>query len=252
MDIAEGEAVTIGIELDRPLTQFLTDNLGMGGFYDVETIVGSNFEDISSIAGDPFPATPPNAAYLRALGFDFDFYGTRYSNIAVHTNGFIGFTDDASDLQIPGINVFSDNFKGDDTPVSSDDIVLPIVAPLLSAIDPRHHSNIAVNERPNFYGVRLGAGTADDRYIVQYSMARVAIAPGGSRVAATFQVVLYADGRIELRYQTIPDAVQAAAKIGISNGTGTGMYDEFSYREILLSDDNRIVYTPSSKLSICA
>ena len=245
-DIPEGEAVTIGIELDRPLTQFLTDNLGMGGFYDVETIVGSNFEDISSIAGDPFPATPPNAAYLRALGFDFDFYGTRYSNIAVHTNGFIGFTDDASDLQIPGVNVFSDKFKGDDTPASGDDITLPIVAPLLSAIDPRHHDNIAANDLPNFYGVRLGAGTAEDRYIVQYTKARPAIAPGGSRVAATFQVALYADGRIEFRYQTIPDAAQEAAKIGISNGTGTGMYEEFSYQESLLSDDTRIVYTRPS------
>ena len=245
-DIPEGEAVTIGIELDRPLTQFLTDNLGMGGFYDVETIVGSNFEDISSIAGDPFPATPNNAAYLRALGFDFDFYGTRYSNIAVHTNGFIGFTDDANDLQIPRVNVFSDNFKGDDTPASGDDITLPIVAPLLSAIDPRRHASIAANDLPSFYGVRLGAGTAEDRYIVQYTNARVAIAPGGSRVAATFQVALYADGRIEFRYQTIPDAAQEAAKIGISNGTGTGMYEEFSYQESLLSDDTRIVYTRPS------
>ena len=246
VDIAEGEAVTIGIELDRPLTQFLTDNLGMGGFYDVETIVGSNFEDISSIAGDPFPAFPNNAAYLRALGFDFQFYTETYNNIAVHTNGFIGFTDDANDLQIPRVNVFSDNFKGDDTPASGDDITLPIVAPLLSAIDPRRHANIAANDLPSFYGVRLGAGTAEDRYIVQYTNARVAIAPGGSRVAATFQVALYADGRIEFRYQTIPDAAQEAAKIGISNGTGTGMYEEFSYRESLLSDDTRIVYTRPS------
>ena len=241
-DIAEGEMVTIGIELDRPLTQFLADSLSAG------VLVGSNFEEISSTVGvRRFPTFPNNAAYLQALGFGFNFYGETYNNIAVHTNGFIGFTDDANDLRIPGVNVFSDRFKGDETPASGDEITLPIVAPLLAAIDPRHHADIAANDLPNFYGVRLGADTSEDRYIVQYTNAHVAIAPGGSRVAATFQVALYANGRIEFRYQDIPSEVQEAAKIGISNGDDTNMYEEFSYRESKLSEaDTRIVYTPPS------
>ena len=212
-DIAEGETVTIGIELDRPLTQFLADNLGAGEFYNVETFAGSNFEDISSVTNvHPFPTSSNNGVYLRELGFDFEFYGEQHSSIAVHTNGTIGFTDDENDLLVLGVNAFTDRFKGDKTPASGADITLPIVAPLLAAIN--YSNPDGLDPAPAFYGVRLGAGTAEDRYIVQYTNARVALSPGGSRVAVTFQVALYANGRIEFRYQDIPSSVQRPPRSG--------------------------------------
>ena len=243
-DIPEGEMVTIGIELDRPLTRFLADNLGAGVSYPAETFADSNFENVTSLIADVrFPNSSNNEAYLQPLGFDFEFYGETYSNIAVHTNGFVGFTDDANDL-LDVTNAFLGRNRGDETPAIPGKVV-PIVAPLLSAIDPRPHSYLASRDHPNFYGVHLGAGTAEERYIVQYDRSQLNEQPGGPRVVATFQVALYANGRIEFRYKDIPGAAQEAAKIGISDGTGTGRYEEFSYLESKLGEsDVRIVYTP--------
>ena len=246
-EISEGETVTIGIELDQPLTRFLANNLVVQDSYQLGTFGGSNFEDISLIAGDEgmFPSSPSNGVYLRELGFGFQFYGETYNTIAVHTNGVIGFTDDANDVLVTGVNAAA--FEGDKTPASSEGIVLPIIAPLLSSIN--YSNPDGLDPAPAFYGVRLGADTADDRYIVQYTNARVRVHIG-VRVLATFQVALYANGRIELRYQDIPSEVQQAAKIGISNGEGTNTYDEYSYLETRLSEsDTRIVYTPASLVS---
>ena len=203
------------------------------------------FEDISSATGvREFSIVSNSEAYSQELGFGFRFYGETYDTIAVHTNGFIGFTDDPDDL----LNGTDDpeGYRGGNTPAIEGEVV-PIVAPLLSPINYRNPDGL--EPAPSFYGVRLGAGTADDRYIVQYTNVRVRVADG-ARVPATFQVVLYANGRIELRYQDIPSSVQQNAKIGISNGEGTNMYEEFSYLESRLNEaDTRIVYTQASKIN---
>ena len=239
-EIPEGETVTIGIELDQPLTQSLADDLVINTSYEENVFAGSNFEDITSVAGvRAFSTVSGSEAYTETLGFAFQFYTETYNTIAVHTNGFIGFTDDPDDLLNSTGDI--DGYRDDNTPAVEGKVV-PIVAPLLSTINYR---NPGIDPTPAFYGVRLGAGTAEDRYIVQYTNARVRV-DIGVRVLATFQVALYANGRIELRYQDIPSSVQEAAKIGISNGEGTNMHEEFSYLESKLSDDTRIVYTPPS------
>ena len=254
--ITEGGSADIGITLTSPLTlsQLFSRRSGQSG-YTREKFVGSNFEDISSIAGADFPDNDNNERYNRNLGFDFWFYGKRHSYIAVHTNGFVGFTNDAkADVDefvdpLPGI------LNGDKTPGTVG--TLPIVAPLLSPIAYINPStNMAFSSAPNaaFYGARLGAGTADDRYIVQYTDAASLVPDIGAtdnRVASTFQVALYANGRIEFRYDDIPASVQKVSKIGISNGTGSDMYDEFSYRaakDELGTGDVRLVYTPKDSL----
>ena len=244
-EIPEGETVTIGIELDQPLTQPLADDLVINTSYRENVFAGSNFVDISSVAGvREFSTVSNSEAYTETLGFGFRFYGETYDTIAVHTNGFIGFTDDPDDLLNSTGDL--DGYRDDNTPAIEGEVV-PIVAPLLSIINYRNPDGL--EPPPSFYGVRLGAGTADDRYIVQYTNVRVRV-DVGVRVPATFQVALYANGRIELRYQDIPSSVQQAAKIGISNGSGTGMYEEFSYIESRLSEsDTRIVYTPASKVN---
>ena len=132
--ITEGGSAEIGITLNNPLTlsHLLSRRSGQSG-YTREEFTGSNFEDISSIAGADFPLDDNNEQYNRNLGFDFWFYGTRHSNIGVHTNGFVGFTNDAKadvdefvDTSPPGTN------QGDKTPGTAGP--LPIVAPLLSPI----------------------------------------------------------------------------------------------------------------------
>ena len=247
--ITEGGSADIGITLNNPLTlsHLFSRRSGQSG-YTREEFTGSNFEDISSIAGADFPLNDNNEQYDRNLGFDFWFYGTRHSNIGVHTNGFVGFTNDAkADVdEFVDANPPPENM-GDDTPSPDSSRPLPIVAPLLSPIGYINQTGAA------FYGARLGAGTADDRYIVQYTNA-ASYVPGigatNDRVPSTFQVALYANGRIEFRYQNIPSTVQNVSKIGISNGTGTGMFDEFSYRATNLgaTSNVRLVYTPKDSL----
>ena len=240
--INEGDSAEIGITLSEPLTLFHLFNrrTGQSG-YTREEFTGSNFEDISSMAGAAFPVDDNNERYGRSLGFDFWFYGTQHSDIAVHTNGFVGFTDDPQADVEEFANPTMGAFMGDATPGTN----LPIVAPLLSPIGYINQTGAA------FYGARLGAGTADDRYIVQYTNAATLINEGaGTRAASTFQVALYASGTIEFRYQNIPTTVQNVSKIGISNGTGTGMFDEFSYRATNLgaTSNVRLVYTPKDSL----
>ena len=260
-DINEGGTSSIAINLDPPVTQYLKDQAARAseanGGYSRTVAKGSNFEDISPLGlgiGTAFPFDDNNEQYDRILGFEFEFYGKKHSDIAVHTNGFIGFTDNAKgnvlenvDTSPPGTN------QGDKTP-GTGSFKLPIVAPLLSPLA-YHISDshgMGITPRPIFYEARLETGTINDRYIVQYTNAR-ALVPGiPDRVEVTFQVALFANGRIEFRYEDIPSTAQGVSKIGISNGTGTGKFNEFSYRTNNFSggaeSDIRIVYTPPLKV----
>ena len=174
--IAEGIQEVIGVTLNNPLTlsHLFSRRSGQSG-YTREEFTSSNFEDISSIAGAAFPVDDNNEQYDRNLGFDFWFYGTRHSNIAVHTNGFVGFTNDAK------ANV--DEFV-DTTPPGNKSwgMILLVLAVLFCRLSRLCYLRLAyhitdshgmgLTPRPAFYGARLGAGTADDRYIVQYTNAR--------------------------------------------------------------------------------
>ena len=200
--------------------------------YTWETLSGANFEDISAIVGvETFPdcGSCANDAHSRSLGFDFEFYGQTYDTVAVQANGFVGFTTNKADIQ-GGVGSTSPQVIRGATPGN-----VPIVAPYLDDLDPRPAES-------DFYAITLGtAGTPDHRFIVQYSNYRVVT--GDLRV--TFQVVLYAeDGRIEFRYQTVPNQ-GATAKVGISDGSNTAAnYIEVGRRERVLSADTRIVFAP--------
>ena len=226
--ISESTATQIDITLSIPLppSSSLQD-------YTWETLSGSNFEDISSLDGvEKFDdcGSCANDAHSQSLGFDFEFYGQTYNTVAVQANGFVGFTTQPADIQ-GGFNSTLPQVIGGATPGN-----VPIVAPYLDDLDPRPTES-------DFYAITRGAaGTPDHRFIVQYSNYRVVT--GNLRV--TFQVVLYAeDGRIEFRYQTVPNQ-GATAKVGISDGSNTaGNYIEVSRRERVLNADTRIVFTPT-------
>ena len=260
MDINEGATSSIPITLSRPVTQYLKDQAARAseanGGYSRTVAKGSNFEDISPLGtgvGTAFPFDDNNEQYDRNLGFEFEFYGKKHSDIAVHTNGFIGFTDNAKGNVLENVDTSSDKNKGDNTP-GDGSFKLPIVAPLLSPL--AYHitdsHGMGITPRPAFYEARLETGTINDRYIVQYTNARAGVPGVTNRVEVTFQVALFANGRIEFRYEDIPSTAQGVSKIGISNGTGTGKFNEFSYRTNNFSggaeSDIRIVYTPPLKV----
>ena len=253
--ITEGDRAQITINLNTPLTRAHAQSARTGedGYSQVESS-SSGFEDISSIPGAAFPVDVQNGSYLRNLGFDFWFYGKRYSHIAVHTNGFIGFTNDTANVEIE-VNTADPNIapgnvgSGGDTP-GANGFILPGVSPLLSPINYQNPDNL--DPAPAFYGALLGAGTPQERYIVQYTNARVGIG-GGNRAPATFQVVLWLSGRIWFSYDNVPVTAQNVAKIGISNGDGRvmyEMYEEYSYETDRLdtSGTKRIIYNPQDSL----
>ena len=225
--ISESSATQIDITLSIPLPP--SSSLP---HYTWETLSGSNFEDISSLDDvEKFDdcGSCANDAHSQSLGFDFEFYGQTYNTVAVQANGFVGFTTKPADIQ-GGFNSTLPQVIGGATPGN-----VPIVAPYLDDLDPRPTES-------DFYAITRGAaGTPDHRFIVQYSNYRVVT--GNLRV--TFQVVLYAeDGRIEFRYQTVPNQ-GATAKVGISDGSNTaGNYIEVSRRKRVLNADTRIVFTP--------
>ena len=267
--IAEGTDAQINFNLTNALTEFLKSNRRTGAStdeksgYTVEESVGSNFEDISSATGvRAFPTSSNNARYLQDLGFDFWFYGRQHREIVVSTNGFIGFTDNVNNVQIL-TNPTEGAYREGATP-GEGSYQLPTVAPLLSPIAYKMAgTSMAFTSAPNaaFYGARLGAGTSEDRYIVQYTeAATLTNEAAGTRVPSTFQVALFANGKIEFRYQDIPTSVLNVSKIGISDGTGgtvaggtAGRFEEFSYRTNKFMDnaqsDVRIVYTPNSAIN---
>ena len=267
--IAEGTDAQINFNLTNALTEFLKSNRRTGAStdeksgYTVEESVGSNFEDISSATDvRVFPTSSNNARYLQDLGFDFWFYGKQHREIVVSTNGFIGFTDNVNNVQIL-TNPTEGAYREGATP-GEGSYQLPTVAPLLSPIAYKMAgTSMAFTSAPNaaFYGARLGAGTSEDRYIVQYTeAATLTNEAAGTRVPSTFQVALFANGKIEFRYQDIPTSVLNVSKIGISDGTGgtvaggtAGRFEEFSYRTNKFMDnaqsDVRIVYTPNSAIN---
>ena len=225
--ISESTATQIDITLSIPLPPDVLNRS-----YIWETLSGSNFEDISSLDGvEPFPdcGSCANDAHSQSLGFDFEFYGQTYNTVAVQANGFVGFTTDPADIQ-GGVSSTSSQVIGGATPGN-----VPIVAPYVDDLDPRPVDS-------DFYATTLGtAGTPDHRFIAQYSNYRVVT----GEIRVTFQVVLYAeDGRIEFRYQTVPNQ-GATAKVGISDGRNPNPdYIEVSRRERVLNPDTRIVFTP--------
>ena len=265
--IAEGTDAQINFNLTNALTEFLKSNRRTGAStdeksgYTVEESVGSNFEDISSATDvRVFPTSSNNARYLQDLGFDFWFYGKQHREIVVSTNGFIGFTDNVNHVQIL-TNPIDGAYSEGATP--GEGYQLPTVAPLLSPIAYKMAgTSTAFSSAPNaaFYGVRLGAGTSEDRYIVQYTEAATLTDDSGTRTPSTFQVALFANGKIEFRYQDIPTSVLNVSKIGISDGTGgtvaggtAGRFEEFSYRtnkfDLGATSNVRIVYTPNSAIN---
>ncbi|MFA7330462.1 MAG: C25 family cysteine peptidase [Candidatus Delongbacteria bacterium] len=125
------------------------------------------------------------------LGFTFNYYGTDYTAVRVCTNGWLSFTTTTTAYTNQGLpNTAEPNNL---LAVFWDDL------------------NVTTAGMLKYY-----ADTANGRFIVQWTAV-----PRYSNAAAleTFQVILYADGRIVYQYQTVSDV--ASVSVGMENATGT-------------------------------
>ena len=167
--------------------------------YFVDTFMGSNFQDISSLQGVyAFPANQrdnPNIGYSRDLGFDFEFYGETYDTVAVHTNGFVGFTTNPGDTG-RNVNSLSQQVIGGATPGG-----VPIVAPFLDDLDVRFNTS----RGPIFYTkLPLEKAHLTVEFIVQWDNVNHRVITSPNRQRITLQAVLFENGnKIEFRYRNV-------------------------------------------------
>ncbi len=146
--------------------------------------------DITTI-GTLLPLTGDDATQTDVpIGFDFPFYGVRFSSVNVCTNGWLSFTSTEPDF----IN----------QPLPSSGIGVP--ENLLAAL----WDDLNLDTIPRLYAYRDGT-----RFILTFfRVPRVS-----SSDPYTFQVILYPTGRIVYQYLDMQGTRLNEATIGIQNGT---------------------------------
>jgi len=120
-------------------------------------------------------------------GFSFPFYGQNYNQVFVSSNGLLSFG--------AGTAAFLNRALPDSSAPPS------IIAALWDDLDTRTSGDIYFKEE-------------SDRFIVQFEN----VTRRGSTDTLTFQVVLFSDGRIVLRYKTL-NGTTSSCTVGIQNQT---------------------------------
>lgn len=198
----------------------LANNLGPSyGFKD--SVTGGivyTWEEIST-TGTKLE-TISNAYYGQQLvelnQFLFPYFGTNFSQIYVMPNG-------ALSLGQP--NWIYDNYYG----LPSSSAPENFIAPFWDYLDTRTIGDIYYKEE-------------SDRLIVQYE--NVGRVGGGTNSAYTFQVVLFADGRIQFRYKAMTGTLNSAT-IGIQDFTRTlGL--QVAYDAAYVSNQMAVEINPQS------
>ena len=168
---------------DVPVYSHL-DSLTGGVTYAWEeiSVTGTKLATVSN-TDDAFEAAPFS-------GFTFPFYGQNYSQVFVNPNGLLSF------------GVGTTSYSNTRLPNSS--APPGIIAVLWDDLDTRD----ANNSGEVFYKQE------SDRFIIQYQDVTVR----GRTDTLTFQAILFADGRIQLRYKTI-NGTTSSATVGVQNQT---------------------------------
>lgn len=154
------------------------------------------------------------------LPFPFEFYGVTYESIFINANGFVAFeqpntTATYLNAQIPK----ADNING-------------VIAGLWTDLEPQ-----------NFNGaIHVAAFT--DALVVQWSDATEYL--GSEDETVTFQIVIYADGNIDVYYKDVETAPFITyATVGIENGEGTDGA-QVAFNTAYLKDNLAIRYVKPS------
>ena len=168
---------------DVPVYSHL-DSLTGGVTYAWEEIstTGTRFASISN-ADD-------NSEVALFSGFSFPFFGQNYSQVFVNSNGllsFAGATSDRNNRTLPNS--------------SAPPSIIAVLWDDLDTRDDRTSGEVYFKQE-------------SDRFIIQYQD----VTRYGGTDTLTFQVVLFADGRIQLRYKTVNGTTNSAT-VGVQNQT---------------------------------
>jgi uncharacterized protein (TIGR03437 family) len=173
-----------------------------------ESSLGNKLDFTVAPAVNPNPdADPGDDGYLiQELGFNFSFFGQTFSNVAISTNGFLGFN--------PGGLTQATFDREASRPISSlarFQAAIPRIAPFWHDLDAR---------------ARQTAGAAGiyfrrdaDRAVVTYNNIRDFPNDSSSNGVHRFQVTLFRDGRILFSYDRIE--LTSTGLTGVSPGSAS-------------------------------
>lgn len=154
-----------------------------------------NFNDISVSGTDITSDVGADGTLEVALSFPFEFYGIENTNIFINANGFLAFQAPGSS---PWVNL----------QIPVDDRTNNVIAGFWDDLEPQ-----------NFNGSVHFADLAD-RFIVQWTT--TSRFQGSADETVTFQIVLYADGNIDVFYENVDTAsFVTSATVGIENADGS-------------------------------
>ena len=205
--------------------------------YSAATFAGSNFVDISSTGTALGLATFGES--LVNLGFNFDFYGTNYTNVYVNDFGVLTFGAASPNT--------GEAYQNEDFSTGNTLNGLPVIAPFWDVLGA---------DRTNSDDIYTQVvGTVGNReLIVQYNDIVIYFddTPGET---ITFQAVLKeGSNEIEFRYDdvTLSNGTYSngsQATIGISDGSGTE-FSQISFNSGVLADNTRIVFNTTPVLDL--
>ena len=144
------------------------------------------------------------------LGFPFYFYGNEYSSVRVSTNGFISFTSSATSYN--------------NQPIPANDDPNAVLAPFWDDLNPANGGQM--------YYFPWG-----DHFVVEWD--EIPLYSGNG--VATFQAVIYADGRILFNYKSVPALASNSCTVGIENEAGTDGL-QVIFNSNYLHDDMTILF----------
>ena len=156
----------------------------------------NNFFDISSFGLELVDFTGGDGTVQLTLPFPFEFYGETYESVFINANGFISFEP------------FSGQSTWVNTQIPTSDNINTLIAGLWADLEPQ-----------NLNGALYAAGFTD-ALVVQWS--NVSEFFGSADETVTFQIIIFADGNIEIQYDDVESApFITSATVGIENAEGT-------------------------------
>ena len=155
-----------------------------------------------------------------AIGFPFSFYGTEYSEVYIHSNGFISFS--------------SDTGTGMPAQIPSSSAPNAVIAGLWTDLDPSSGGP---------YIDYITAGEEPDRcFALSYSN----IPLKDSAQVTTFQIILFESAnKIEIQYSDFNSSGNST--IGVENAAGTSacFREGENFSALDLPDDTAILFSPN-------
>ncbi len=174
-------------------------------------------DEVTFVQQGSFPAGDEGYADIE-LPFDFPFYGMDYSTVRVVANGFLTFSDFASNSFI-------------NTAIPSPGAPNNLIAPFWDDLD------MSVTNGGTVYTGTL----PDGRFVVQFDQVKRYF---DSSSSLTFQAILGPEGDIEFQYGSMAASTLASATVGIENADGTVGLEVASNEPYITSDKAVLFFSP--------